>query len=191
MNIANNNMAMPACVATISNSQKIIEFIFYKYFPSFNTICNDKSCNNIVMTSIYIKTNCIIAYNNLYTVWFNSTYMGQRFYHTTHNTHTTHTTHTHTQIYTCAYIDTHMHTSTYACKHVHTHTHRLVHTHTHRLVHTHACTRTSTHTLIFLPINKRISSWSAIFELSSSPVEISFEEPLEPLCYSITYSNNS
>ena len=183
MNIANNNMAMPACIAIILNLQKIIEFIFYEYFPSFNTICNDKSCNNIVMTSIYInyKTNCIIAYNNLYTVWFNSTYMGQRFLPHAHvHTQSLHI-HANTQIYTCAYIDAHTHASTYACKHVYTHTHKLVHMHAH----------THTHTLILLPINKRISSLSAIFELSSSPVKVSFEEPLEPLCYSITYSNNS
>ena len=144
MNIANNNMAMPACIATVSNSQKIIEFFFYKYFPSFNTICNDKSCNNIVMTSIYIKIikQIVLLHTTTYTLCglIQHTW-AKGFYHMHTYTQSLHI-HANTQIYTCAHIDTHTHTNTYACKHTHTYTKACVHAR----MHTYACTRTSTHT---------------------------------------------
>ena len=141
MNIANNNMAMPACIATTLNLQKMIEFIFYKYFPSFNTICNDKSCNNIVMTSIYIKIikQIVLLHTTTHTLCGLIQYTWNKgFYHMHTYTHTEFThTRKHTDIHMCIHKDAHTHASTYACKHVHIHTHKLVHTHA----------RTHTHTL--------------------------------------------
>lgn len=136
---------MPACIATISNSQKIIEFIFYKYFPSFNTICNDKSCNNIVMTSIYIKIikQIVLLHTTTYTLCGLIQHTWAKGFYHMHTYTYTHRVYTYTQTHRYTHVHTQIHTRTQAHTHASMYTH--IHTGLYTDIHTGLCTRTHAH----------------------------------------------